>query len=172
MSKSKVFVVGLTHTGKNSVDAALTGLGYSCKHYPHPNLVMQEAEKYDALSDTPVIPYMEQLDRKHPDAKFILTVREIESWLKSCEAHWHRRWRLNKIKKLNRLRVYGTITYNVDVFRQVYIEHEARVRKLFRGRKGKLLVLNVCAGEGYEKLCPFLGLPVKDEPFPHVNRRV
>lgn len=172
MSKTKVFVVGLTHTGKNSLDAALTGLGYTCKHYPHPTRVLEEAERYDVLSDTPVIPYMERLDRKYPDAKFILTVRDIDAWLKSCEAHWKRRWRLNKLKRANRMRVYGTVSYDADTFRRVYIEHEARVRKLFRGRKGKLLVLNVCAGEGYEKLCPFLGLQVIDKPFPHVNRKI
>jgi len=102
MNKPKIFVLGLTHTGKNSLDAALGGLGYTHRHYPHPNHVLEEAEQYDVLSDTPVIPYMEKLDQKYPDAKFILTVREIESWLKSCEVHWKRRRKLSKIKRINR----------------------------------------------------------------------
>lgn len=170
--KSKVFVVGLTHTGKNSLDAALVCLGYTVKHYPHPNQVMQEAQRYDVLSDTPVIPYMAALDKAYPDARFILTVRDIESWLKSCEAHWKKRWKLTKIKRINRKRVYGSVGFDAERFRKVYIAHEARVRKHFADRPGKLLVLNVCAGEGYEKLCPFLGLPVVDKPFPHMNRHV
>ena len=29
-----------------------------------------------------------QLHAKYPDAKFILTVRDEESWLKSCANHW------------------------------------------------------------------------------------
>lgn len=172
MTKSKIFVVGLTHTGKNSLDAALTGLGYTCKHYPHPNYVMQEAERYDVLSDTPVIPYMERLDLYYPDARFILTVREIESWLVSCEAHWKRRWKLKKIKRINRKRIYGIVTYDAEQFRQVYIKHERKVRDYFEGRAGKLLVLDICGGEGYEKLCPFLRLDVIDKPFPHVNRSI
>jgi len=172
VTKRKIFVVGLTHTGKNSLDVALTRLGYSCKHYPHPNQVMQEAARYDVLSDTPVISYMVRLDRHYPDARFILTVREIESWLKSCEVHWKRRRKLKKIQKVNRKRVYGATAFDAERFRKVYIAHEAWVRKHFAGRPDKLLVLNVCGGEGYEKLCPFLGVPVIDKPFPHVNRKI
>ena len=167
-----MFVVGLTHTGKNSLDAALTRLGYTCKHYPHPRRVLEESKLYDVLSDTPVIPYMERLDEAYPDARFILTVREIESWLRSCEAHWKRRWKLPKIKRLNRKRVYGAVGFDTDRFRAVYIAHEARVLAHFADRPEKLLLLNVCAGEGYDKLCPFLGVPVIDEPFPHLNRKI
>ena len=32
-----------------------------------------------------------------------------------------------------------------------------------------LFVLDVRGGEGWEKLCPFLGLNVPDVPFPHAN---
>ncbi len=35
----------------------------------------------------------------------------------------------------------------------------------------KLLVLDICAGEGYEQLCPFLNRSLIDEPFPHRNAR-
>jgi hypothetical protein len=35
-----------------------------------------------------------------------------------------------------------------------------------------LLRMNVCAGEGYEKLCPFLGIAVPNEAFPWVRPRI
>ena len=35
-----------------------------------------------------------------------------------------------------------------------------------------LLRMNVCAGEGYEKLCPFLGIAVPNEVFPWVRPRI
>jgi predicted SAM-dependent methyltransferase len=41
---------------------------------------------------------------------------------------------------------------------------------LFEGRPDDLLIFNICGGEGYETLCPFLGLPILGEPFPHENR--
>ena len=39
----------------------------------------------------------------------------------------------------------------------------------FAGRPDDLLVLDVVGGEGWERLCPFLGLAPPDEPFPHFN---
>ena len=44
-----------------------------------------------------------------------------------------------------------------------------RVRAYFAGRPDDLLVLDVVGGEGWEKLCPFLGLEPPAEAFPHFN---
>jgi len=93
--KRKIFVLGLTHTGKNSLDAALEKLGYTYKHYPYPDKVLELAKQFDVLSDTPVIPFMEKLDALYPDARFIITVRDMKSWLESCQSHWKRRPKRN-----------------------------------------------------------------------------
>ena len=45
-------------------------------------------------------------------------------------------------------------------------EHERRVRAYFADRPDDLLVIDISAGEGWEALCPFLGVPVPDKPFP------
>ena len=47
--------------------------------------------------------------------------------------------------------------------------HHQRVADYFEGRQD-LLVLRIAAGDGWERLCPFLGEPVPDEPFPHRHR--
>jgi hypothetical protein len=31
--------------------------------------------------------------------------------------------------------------------------------------------MNLVEGDGWEKLCPFLGVPVPSVPFPHLHRR-
>jgi hypothetical protein len=41
------------------------------------------------------------------------------------------------------------------------------VKEYFRDRPDDLLVMNICAGEGWEKLCPFLGLAIPKVKFPH-----
>ena len=51
-----------------------------------------------------------------------------------------------------------------------YREHRARVLEILADEQ-HVLRLNVCAGEGYERLCPFLGVPVPDEPFPWTRPR-
>jgi hypothetical protein len=66
--------------------------------------------------------------------------------------------------------VYGVIEFDECVFRRVRAAYNARVIDYFQGRPDKLLILNVCDGEGYDKLCPFLGLDVLNEPFPHKNK--
>lgn len=44
--------------------------------------------------------------------------------------------------------------------------HHENVRTFFQDKPGKLLELNIIAGDGWEKLCPFLGKPIPDQPFP------
>jgi len=166
----KIFVIGLTHTGKNSVDMALEKFGMTYKHYPEPKRVIEEVENYDVITDTPVIQFIEIMDRLYPTAKFILTVRDIESWLQSCYVHWANK-RPTERQLWNRHSVYGIYKYNERIFRSIHKRHNRFVKEYFKERPRKLLVLNVCAGEGYEKLCPFLGLPILDETFPHKNRR-
>jgi hypothetical protein len=44
------------------------------------------------------------------------------------------------------------------------------VRQFFADKPaGKLLELAICEGEGWEKLCPFLDVPVPAVPFPVKN---
>jgi hypothetical protein len=166
---TKVFGLGLSRTGTVSLTAALGTLGYQVKHFPPALEVMAYAERYDALTDTPVALYVEVLDRLHPGAKFILTVRDEEGWLDSCRRHWAGRKPTTPGWRWNRRAVYGIETFDEAVFLRVYREHVERILHYFAGRPGKLLVLNVCAGEGYERLCPFLNLSVRDEAFPHRN---
>ena len=67
-------------------------------------------------------------------------------------------------------RVYGTQEFNEDRMRYVYEAHLKNVREYFEGRPEDLLIMDICDGEGWEKLCPFLGLPVPGTPFAHVNK--
>ena len=170
--KDKVFGIGLSRTGTVSLTAALKGLGYKAKHYPHLLKVIETAEAYDAVTDSPVVPYMETLARLYPRARFVLTVRDEEGWLVSCKAHYALKpiERIMAWKLWNRRATFGIETYDPEVFRRVYREHVARARAFFANERARLLELNICGGEGYERLCPFLGVPVLDEAFPHKNR--
>ncbi len=51
-----------------------------------------------------------------------------------------------------------------------YGTFEARVRHFFADKpEGKLLELDLFAGEGWEELCRFLGRSVPSHPFPKLN---
>ncbi|MEV6671892.1 sulfotransferase family protein [Streptomyces sp. NPDC051172] len=186
--KPKVFGIGLSRTGTLSLTAALYTLGYDTAHYPadlatHATLLAGTArfpllDRYDGITDITVVPYYQDLDVLWPGAKFVLTVREEESWLCSCRRHWERPVankaargeRYQELQYFLRAAVYGCHAFHRERFLQVTRRHTAEVLRHFAGRDDDLLVLDVAGGHGYERLAPFLGLAVPGEPFPHGNR--
>jgi len=68
--------------------------------------------------------------------------------------------------------VYGTIDFSPERFVYVYETHVRNVRHYFADRPDDLLILDICGGEAWDELCPFLGLSAPVEPFPHLNRSV
>ena len=67
-----------------------------------------------------------------------------------------------------RLAVYGVTTFHRGRLKYVYERHVREVEEYFKQRPRDLLVLDVCAGEGWEKLCAFLNKPVPPGPFPFI----
>ncbi|MBW2992555.1 hypothetical protein KY345_05030 [Candidatus Woesearchaeota archaeon] len=188
--KQKVFGIGLSKTGTTSLTDALKMLGYSAKHFPmgmfrynnrKKGIVLNPlyVRKYSAfghrqiaLTDICVSRFYKELDKKFPNSKFILTMRDKESWLKSCEKHtWTGRdieiliGRNNKITQLH-LDIYGTLLFDREKYKAAYERHINEVREYFRGREDDLLRINIVNGEGWEKLCNFLDKPIPKIPFP------
>ncbi len=184
--QEKVFGIGLSKTGTSSLTEALNLLGIRSAHYPHDERTYDELrngnyrlsilEEYQGVVDIPVAPYFPQLDGEFPGSKFILTIREKEAWLRSCEVHWrlmmewwHNFPQFKRFHEFISAVVYGAIAFNRGRFAFVYDTHARNARDYFKDRPRDFLVLDICGGEGWEKLCPFLGLPVPDAPFPRAN---
>ena len=161
-------------------------LGYRSGHFPSDPVTVAELKagrydlsilkRYDALSDVPIPAIFAQLDAAWPGSKFVLTVRDPDSWLESCRnAPFNRADQIpeaGSTREFYRVLLYGTVAFQADRFAWVYETHVRNVIEHFAGEKsGQLLVLDVVGGEGWEKLCPFLGVPQPDAPFPHDNPR-
>ncbi|MGF1492450.1 MAG: sulfotransferase family protein [Microcoleaceae cyanobacterium] len=179
-----IFGIGLSKTGTSSLSAGLEYLGYPCSHWGYPQSALRyEAGKlqvnlskllveFHAYTDTPVARIFKLLDSAFPNSKFVLTVREENAWFES-----YSRWIGPEGKShltpgfseyLHR-DLYGSSSPDRELniaafksFNQSVIEH-------FRDRPSDLLVMNIVEGEGWEKLCSFLGKPVPDLPFPREN---
>jgi hypothetical protein len=112
--------------------------------------------KYKAFTDHSVFPkHFKLLENLFDQAKFILTIRELESWLDSKDRH-----------------IFLKNGYHIDrnEYSKKYYNHISNVLNYFIGdKKNKLLIMNIANGDGYEKLCPFLNLPIYSSPFPHEN---
>lgn len=171
----KVFCVGLSRTGTASLCEALRILGFRSLHNPDPRPMFKGdfhpayMDQYDAFADISSAFFYRDFDREFPGSRFVLTVRDPAGWARSLRAYWARK-RCLPFSGRARMRrsVYGSVTYNgglVDVFRR----WNQGVVEYFRDRPKDLLVMDICADEGWEKLCPFVGHAVPEDPFPHLN---
>jgi hypothetical protein len=177
-----VFGIGLSRTGTRSLASALDVIGWRAIHFPHDRRTFEQLrsgdfrldilERFDAITDTPVVPYFAQLDALYPGSRFVLTIRDLPTWLARTEAFWKRthKAQMNAFHRFVNTAVYGTWLYERARFDYVYRRHFAAVEAHFAGREQSLLVLDICGGDGWEKLCGFLGCPIPDSPFPHKNR--
>jgi len=111
------------------------------------------------------------LDSAYPGSRFILTWREPERWWRSVE-HWLTVTHRHDREKLPRYLAHlGVDRFDKDTFIGAYIAHNQRLASYFKDRPEDFLAINFEAGEGWEKLCPFLGKPIPDLPLPHANRQ-
>ncbi|ORY06456.1 hypothetical protein K493DRAFT_203324 [Basidiobolus meristosporus CBS 931.73] len=142
-------------------------------------------EGFKATVDNPACWWYKDLMKKYPDAKVVLTVRDPEKWYKSCyDTVFTLHKVMNKAIELGSADeralqiadlVNSTVWGPTGCFQGRFEDKEWMI-ELFKSHieevkrvvpADKLLVFEV--KEGWEPLCKFLGKPVPDEPFPHVN---
>ena len=173
---AKIFCIGFHKTGTTSLGLALRMLGYKVRGplgLNDPNidknvhgLVYPLVERYDAFQDNPWPILYEDLDVKFPGSKFILTVRDPESWYESQLRHFgfHRTWMRKWIYGV------GCPAGNKEIYIQRYNSHNRDVVEYFKGREGDFLLLDLPNGDGWDKLCNFLCKVVPNVPFPHARK--
>ncbi len=181
MTKPMVFGIGLSKTGTHTLNECLEALGYHSVHYPDPAIMnARQFERvltgYDAATDISVAAYFRELDHMFPGSRFILTTRAIGAWARSVEDHLRRREHELALPDCPKARlreiVYGSRSFDRATYIVAYGRHVQNVRTYFAGRQRDLLEIDICAGEGWEKLCPFLGVaqPCIDMPWRNRTR--
>jgi hypothetical protein len=163
---------------------------------PHPDF--RRYDDVDAVMDLPAAYFYEELIAAYPKCKCILTLRDVDSWWKSVSRHFNQHypatppsfglkrrikayWRRcfqsndrNADRDYNLFRiqlrnlVYGNIKAHEYLYKKKYEEHRQRVLRTVPPER--LLVMDITSGEGWEQLCPFLGVPIPPVPFPHEHR--
>ncbi len=180
----KILGVGLNNTAISSLHRALRLLGLSSLRHDDQRLreVFCQTEQdrdfrlyddVDAVLDIPSACFYEELLAAYPGCKCILTVRAETDWWNGTKRHFNSN--MGKIgidhdswERSLRNFVYGSSHPNEHTFRKRYREHNDRVIQSIPG--DQLLVLDISAGDGWEKLCPFLGVEEPAMPFPgHVT---
>ncbi len=162
--------IGLARTGNTSFCAALPLLGYGTVTQ---DPKFEELRDLDGASGNCVVLHFKYLDYLFPCSKFVLTTRAIEAWLRSMEiAHIAdpRPIQGQHERIARRMAIYECVDYDEEVLSGAFHRHHTEVRRYFAERPNDLLELDISAGEGWQRLCGFLRLPVPDVPFPMLNQ--
>ncbi len=179
-------------TGTQSVAAAVGQLGLSCYGMkdvitrgdhaaawstalsggPTPDWEILFAG-YDATIGWPMCFFVEQLVSDFPDARFLLTLRDAESWFESIERSWKVLARLRMFRFVPRVR--GALSVIEPIMHRLggvppdreraipaYEQHLAHVRAVIPPER--LLAYNIT--DGWQPLCHFLDVSVPAVDFP------
>lgn len=175
-NQPRVFCIGWHKTGTSSLGHALNALGYSvlgCRlDMVHPLRrgamaeVLGLAGQFDALQDVPWAALFRELDDAYPGSRFILTRRNEDSWLTSASRHFG----TTHIPLHEWLYGAGVLIGNERVYLDRFREHDREVREYFKDRPGDLLTMDLSKGDGWSRLCRFLGEQAPARPFPHSNK--
>ena len=180
----KVFGVGLGRTGTTSLTYALRDLGCHARHCPYRLLRrdehgivvldMERAARLDAITDLPAARFYRELDHVFPSSKFILTIRDADSWVCSMRKIFLMNTAISLLPKMRELfcDTYGTcVLSRTDILIERFNAHNREVRAYFADRPGALLVLDVRAPDAWGELCRFLGkpMPPRGAAFPRLH---
>ena len=112
------------------------------------------------------------LEKNYYNSKFILTIRDEEEWWNSVNKWLSFTTESDKIKGEMRINLYkkhfNTTEFTKDSFIDYYRDYNNKVKEYFKGNPN-FLEINICNGEGWELLCPFLDKPIPNKEFPKSN---
>jgi hypothetical protein len=162
--------IGLARTGNTSFCAALRSLGY--------DPVVQDPS-FDALRSLPggsgntVVLHFKYLDYVFPGSKFVMTTRSLGDWLRSMARAQESSARPidgQHGRIARRMAIYEHVGYDGPTLSASFERQHADVRRYFAKRPQDLLELDATAGQGWESLCPFIGVAVPLHAYPRLNQ--
>ena len=184
----KILGVGLSKTGTSSLNHALGVLGFKGIHHEPERLIdilsgentaanFQRYDDVDAVTDLPAAFFYEELIDAYPMCQCILTIRDEDKWWTSIEKHFNQRNPIlteaeDPLNWHTRRYVYGSATATERLYRQKFRAHNESVLSTIP--QERLLVMDITAGDGWDKLCPFLDcdIPAVEFPCKHADHSV
>lgn len=198
----KIFCLGFPKTGTSSIEQGLEILNYKvCKGYwgnTHSfylfallvnkdyNEILRMTKYWDAFADAPwggSNLYIKLLEI-YPNAKYILTVREPESWYKSFEklitmfdlnpdtalTSYHANGMWGSAYYFETIFNIKTLAGNKQKIIDTYIKHNNDIKAYFNNNQKELLILDLSKVNGWDAICPFLNCTIPNTAFPHLNK--
>ncbi len=188
----KIVGSGLGRTGTKSMQTALNMLGFGpCHHmvevFAHPESIPLWIEAgagrpdwdaifagYQSMVDYPGAGHWKALADYYPDAKVLHTVRDPDRWFESTQETIFAPGSATTVAE-------GPMSAFFDSFigdirphlqdRAFMTDHFRRHTEAVKAAIAPERLLIYEAGQGWEPLCAWLGVPVPAEPYPSENDR-
>lgn len=180
----KVFCIGLNKTGTTSLMIGLQKMGYKVcdglnRQWSDVKTKEELKEKafeliaqFDAFEDLPWGLFTEDILRDFPNAKFIYSYREVNSWWNSFYGHFKEM----DIAHHEIIFGYSNPEGKEKEHKEFFVKHQNKIRTIFSGREN-YLELDFTRKSDSEKnwrlFSNFLGYQTKaEEKFPIANSRL
>src|SRR5690606_34416861 len=75
---------------------------------------------------------------------------------------------LDVFRRRVRQYVYGSATPHEFLYKKRFVDYNDLV--VATVPRARLLIMDISAGDGWAKLCPFLGVAIPKQAFPHTHR--
>ncbi len=134
---------------------------------------------YLSAVDWPACTYYRELAEHFPESKVLLTVRDPRKWFESAHNTIFSAANRDRLANeganedlaamINRIMV-DTFDGRIEDANHAVAVFEKHIETVKRTIPPERLLVYE-AGEGWERLCEFLSVPVPEEPFPRVNTR-
>lgn len=174
--KNKVFILGFQKTGTTSLEHALEFLGYhvyggdkNLMKYTNPEelkaYIKVTLKTWDAVQDMPWPLFYKELFDIYPDAKYILTIRDTDKWIRSVVTYFA------SIRIPLHKKIYGVPCAEgyEDRYKELYEQSNTNILNFFKD-KSNFLVMEMDKNFNYETLCQFLNISeVPQGSFPHAR---
>ena len=174
--KQKVFVIGFQKTGTTSLEYALEHLGYHVyggdknlmKFTDSDELkayIKKTLKTWDAVQDMPWPIFYKELYEIYPEAKFILTIRPTDKWIRSVITYFA------SIRVPLHKKIYGVPCAEgyEDRYIELYNQYNKDIIEFFK-QKPNFLIMEMGKNFNYQTLGIFLDLEdIPQADFPHAR---
>lgn len=124
--------------------------------------LLKFADNYKCLSDVPFFLIYRELYNRYPNAYFVMTTRDEDTWFDSLYRHGK-----NKISKAQKI-IYGKweiLEKDKELCKSVFREHNQNVQEFFRDCDN-FTVIDIEKDDQWEKLCNLLNIDKPNIGFP------
>lgn len=185
---NKIFQTGNNKTGTRSLALALKKLGITTIHgfsaqggspklsktYIWDNKmkglpVLTGLENYRAFTDYPFLEakMLKVYEKQYTNSLFIKLTRDPQDWFWSIYYHIERAKLEGREDLWSQFKDLKEFLDNKDKHIKKFFNREEKVEAFFNKiEQDRYLIMNICKGDGWELLCPFLEIDIPNIKFP------